>query len=115
MPSEHGRLSNFTYWTSYRISNRQVPAEQVLLVTYLLNMFQLNEILIFRISNWSISTSGCHYTTWRWISMFFSHLSTLSIYSPTKQVDVEKDVFSIVEVEFVSFDHDFSHRVCRGT
>lgn len=49
------------------------------------------------------------------VCTFNPPLNTLYIYSPTKQVNVEEDVLSIVEVEFVSFDHDFSHRVCRGT
>lgn len=34
---------------------------------------------------------------------------------PTEQVDVEKHVLAVVEVELVGFDHDFSDRVCGRT
>jgi len=38
----------------------------------------------------------------------------VNLYRPGEEVDAEEDVFTVVEVELVSCDHNFSHGVRRG-
>ena len=37
------------------------------------------------------------------------------INQPAEEIDVEEDVFAIVEIQLMSLDHDLAHRVRGGT